>query len=448
MGKVVNFSLEAGGRGARWRNQREVANVQAEIHTVGGTIGRRAQYFVQNSPFAAAGVAAIVSNIVGPGIKPLSRHPARATRERLHAEWARWIDECDATGQSDFYGLEALIVREMAVEGESFIRFTTGADGFPLLQVLHADQVGGSLAPVTAPDGIEHDDSGRPVAYHVLPRRISDWSQYPTPTMTPVRIPAADIAHVFCPIAVGQRRGLSWLAPVLLKIREYDGMDDAALASARVRNLVSAIIRATEGEEQLRDAAEDWVPGAMISLAPGEDVTFIEPKESDAYPEFMRTHLRAIAIGLGVPYEVISGDLSQVNYSSIRAGMVEFRKRLHHWQHNIVGRQLLRPVWRRFCTAAMLAGVIPPAKLQECMRRVEFQPPKQEWVDPLKDVQASVASIDAGLTSRSAVISEMGYDPEVVDAEIAEDNARAEALGILQVARVADGGTEDEDAED
>lgn len=442
------LALEAGGRGRRWQTGAEVTNLQADIRTSGALIARRAQFYVQNNCHAAAAVRGLVANIIGPGIKPLSRHPQKSLRERLHQRWGLWIDECDVTDNSDFYGLQALVARMMAVDGEAFVRFTTGADGFPRLQVLHADQVTRDQAPVGAPDGIEHDKWGAPVAYHVLPRRTSDWQQFPAPQQTPVRLAARDVAHIFDPLEAGQRRGLSWLSPALTKISETDQMDDAALASAKIRNLISAAVTAPEGSEAMRNAAVDWVPGAMLPLDPGSDVEFFEPKESGAYGEFLQTHLRAIAVGIGVPYEVLTGDLSEVNYSSIRAGIVEFRKRLQHWQYNIIGRRLLRPVWQRFVTASMAAGIVAPAKLQDAIRLVEWQPPKQEWVDPLKDVQAGALAVDAGFTSRSAIISEMGYDPEIVDAEIAADNERAASLGILQPPAVpaVDEGADGEEA--
>ena len=40
-------------------------------------------------------------------------------------------------------------------------------------------------------------------------------------------------------------------------------------------------------------------------------------------------------------------------------------------------------------------------------------------------------AIRAGLTSRSEAISAYGYDAEDVDREIAADNARADALGLI-----------------
>jgi len=48
----------------------------------------------------------------------------------------------------------------------------------------------------------------------------------------------------------------------------------------------------------------------------------------------------------------------------------------------------------------------------------------------MKDVQAAIMAIGAGLKSRSQAISERGYDAEQVDAEIAADRERAEGLGL------------------
>jgi capsid protein len=54
-----------------------------------------------------------------------------------------------------------------------------------------------------------------------------------------------------------------------------------------------------------------------------------------------------------------------------------------------------------------------------------------QWVDPLKEADAMKAAIRSGLMSRSEAISANGYDAEDVDREIAADNARADALGLV-----------------
>ena len=52
--------------------------------------------------------------------------------------------------------------------------------------------------------------------------------------MDPLRVPAADCLHLFKPLAAGQLRGITWLAPVLLRLHELDQFEDAALVKAKV----------------------------------------------------------------------------------------------------------------------------------------------------------------------------------------------------------------------
>jgi capsid protein len=165
-----------------------------------------------------------------------------------------------------------------------------------------------------------------------------------------------------------------------------------------------------EGETDPRGAPLAGLePGSMVKLLPGEDVKFTEPGDvGGMYTEFMRVQLRAIAAGLGVTYEQLTGDLERVNYSSIRAGLLEFRRRCEQFQHQVMVFQFCRPVWRAWIEAAVVAGEI----------------------DPLKDMNAEVVAVRAGFKPRSAVINEMGYDEEVVDRQVAADNARADSLGL------------------
>ncbi|MEL6576371.1 MAG: hypothetical protein AAFQ81_10820, partial [Pseudomonadota bacterium] len=49
---------------------------------------------------------------------------------------------------------------------------------------------------------------------------------------------------------------------------------------------------------------------------------------------------------------------------------------------------------------------------------------------PLKDIQAQVLAMEAGITSRRKVVEATGYDVEEVDRENAVDAARAAELGL------------------
>jgi lambda family phage portal protein len=260
-------------------------------------------------------------------------------------------------------------------------------------------------------------------------------------TLDTARVPAEDMAHLFNPIAPGQLRGITWLAPVLLRVHELDQYEDAALVKAKVAALFTGFIRDPDGTVAglNNGSAVNGVlqvgmePGSLIPLPPGADIQFSDPADPGDYSAYTRNHIRAIASGLGLPYELVSGDLEGVTYSSIRAGLVEFRRRIEQLQHTVVVFQLCRPVWERFVRLAVLMGHLPardfdrdPAPYLAC----DWLPPRFDWVDPLKDARAEIEQIEAGLKSRSQSIAERGYDAEQVDAQIAADRAREARLGL------------------
>ena len=61
----------------------------------------------------------------------------------------------------------------------------------------------------------------------------------------------------------------------------------------------------------------------------------------------------------------------------------------------------------------------------------QWIPQGWQWADPEKEFKALLVAMRAGLISRSEAISAFGYDAEDVDREIAADNRRADALGLV-----------------
>lgn len=442
--KLLPRSFDAAGGGRRWEGAKGLDGLNASILAGANTAARRAGWYARNNPWVTAAVDSLVGNVVGAGIKPRSAHPDPQVRQRLQALWLRWTDQADGAGLADFYGLQALAVRAMVEGGESFARLGLADGPLPLhLTLIDREQVPldlhrdlGNGARIRA--GIEFDGQGRRIAFHVLPTRPGDPLQ--GPSFDPIRIAAADMVQMFKPLAAGQLRGMTWLAPVLLRLHELDQFEDAALVKAKVAALFTAFITDPDGTVGgMPGTASNGVlevgmePGSMVPLPPGADVRFSAPTESQSYGPFVKNHLRAVAAGLGLPYELVSGDLEGVTYSSIRAGLVEFRRKVEQIQHSVVVHQFCRPVWDRFVRLAVLAGHLPtrdfdrdPAAFLAC----DWLPPKFDYVDPKKDVEAELLAMGGGLKSRTQAIAERGFDAEQVDAEIAADQARAEALGL------------------
>lgn len=429
--KTRNFEAAAGGR--RWEGAGWLTNVNQSLAAGQHSIRARAQHAALNNPHAARAASAWTANVVGIGIRPQST--AGATVDEVFAAWSA---ECDAAGRTDFSGLQAAVVRSVFVAGEAFVRFRTRRpeDGLavPLqIEILDQQQVDAAFhrdlgAAGRIISGIEFDGIGRRVAYHV--RRHAPGDPLGSTQLEPSRVPAEDILHVFEPVVPGQVRGISRLAPVLLRLRDLDELADAALMRAKVEAMFGAFLQDADGQtfEGTQDGsilASGLEPGTIKILPPGASVTFSDPKNGGSnFEAFTSSQLHAIAAGLGLTYEMVSGDMTGVNYSSARVALIEFRRIVEAFRAHVLRPQFLEPVWRRVLTVAELAGVLPVGVGQG----VRWIAPAWEWVDPLKDVEADARAVEAGFKSKRQIIREWGMDPDLVAAEIAAERPVAESV--------------------
>ncbi len=457
----IKASYDAAGTGRRaagWDAPEGALNTLAVPNL--GRLRKRSRAAVRNDPYAFSAIDRRVSNLIGTGITPRARTKDAALRSALHELWGDWTDEADADGLLDFYGLQALVARMVEESGECFVRLRPRrpGDGFavPLqLQVLAPefvplDKTETARTGNRIKAGIEFDLLGRRVAYWMHrkhPGDAIDAGQY----HQLVRVPAAEVLHIFEPTEAGQLRGVPRLTPVLLRLKSLDNYDDAVLFRQEVANLFAGFIRkpTAEGSYQQVDPLTGGAPqhdsdgftpmvglepGSMQELLPGEEVEFSSPPDAgNTYVDFMRQQLQAAAAGAGIPYELLTGDMRGVNDRLMRVILNEFRRRIEQLQFGVYVHQLCRPVRAAWLDMAVLSGaVLLPdytARRREYLR-TRWVPQGWAYIHPVQDVQSRQMEIAAGLTSRSEVALRSGYDAEQIDEENAEDNARAELLGL------------------
>lgn len=433
-----------------WRATQE--NINSLLMAGGETLRARGRQLVRSNPYASNAANSFVANAVGAGIMPSSLVKTPALKDQIQKLWLRWTDEADADGLTDFYGLQGMAARAMFEAGECFVRFRPRRDqdglSVPLqLQLLESEHLPYNKNETAANGniircGIEFDKSGRRLAYHFYRNHPGD-STDPSNKGEIVRVPASEVLHVYKPVRPGQIRGVPWVAPAMVKLYLLDQYDDAELDRKKVAALFAGFITKDSPEDNILgentpdadgNAIAGLQPGTMQVLLPGEDIKFSSPADVGGnYESFQYRTLLAVCVAMGVPYTNVTGDLKAANYSSMRAGTVEFRRRLEQLQHDTLIFQLCRPVWQRWFEQAVLAGAlnIPGfARAPQDYTAVKWIPPKWEWVDPLKDRQAEKIAQEMGWKARSDIIEAEGYDAAEVDQRIADDQERAESLGI------------------
>lgn len=450
---------EPGGGGWRIRGYTPSnAGINTLVESGGDALVAWSRDQVRKNAYAANALETWTSNVVGTGIRPQFMHSNPKIRKRLSELWAQWVDAADANGALDFYGLQGLVCRASREAGEVITRkrFRRAGDvqTVPLqLQVLEAehlprrlnrDEPNGNVIRA----GIEFNKIARREAYHLYRERPNERVLYPGAGDT-VRVPADQVIHNFEVIRPGQHRGQPWFTPVLVKLYELDKYDSLEMQRKTVAAAITYLFEEDNPEDsvleetiQSDDPAADGVAVGVIEA--GSSVVLprgLTAKPSSAadltgqYEAFYKVNLRATAKGLGLTYFQLSGDMSDTTYSSSRIDLLEFRRRCERYQYQVMVFQFCRPVLRAWLEAAALAGEIDARDYtvnQAEYMKVEWRPPKWDWVDPEKDIKAEILMIDNLLKPRSATINELGYDEEQVDEQISVDQDREKKLGLIR----------------
>lgn len=459
------------GRGTQgWRTAGTSAD--AEISAAGSLLRDRMRDLVRNDPLAAQAVQVLVNNIVGPGIRPRAKGKNKKLNKQVDALWAQFSAGCDWHGHTDFHGLTALAVREMIEGGEvlAIQRFQRRGNGrsVPLkIELREGDHLDDAKVSFTAngprvEQGIEYDAEGRRVAYWMFPDHPGGTSRTFARRMTSERVPAGRVAHLFERQRV-QSRGVPWGVAAMRGLRDFGDWHTAELVRKKTEACLVGIVIADDFEAggvgaaqvstrptdpYLRDASgvqvESFEPGMFAYSNGARDVKFSQPGSTANVQEWSRTQMQIIAAGFRVPYALMTGDLSQANFSSNRAGLNEFRRMVDQLQWQCVIPMFCQPIWDWFIQACNVQGLIDVAEMP-----VEWAPPRFESVNPKQDAEADIAEVRAGFATRSQKIAARGYDPQEVLDEWASDAKAADAVSLVfdsDPRRVAKAGTSQADS--
>jgi len=420
----------------------------------------RSREMARNNALASGAIDSFVSSMVGSGIVPRWQIKDNIDlKEEVQELWNDSIQDFDVEGQLDFYGQQSLAARSMIESGECFVQKVYRRSNSGLLvpiqfkilepdlldETYNVDLSNGNIIRM----GIEFNRLGERIAYHMYQDHPGEYHSFRTNSYTRKRIPARYILHLGRPLRPGQIRYRPWLSSVLLKLRDIDQCDDAELVRRKTTAMFGGFFtRSMDTDAGMPEifgdvsdqgsGSADLVglePGTFTELPPGFDVQFSQPHDvSGNYLDWIRQQLRTVARGLGVSYEQLSGDLENVNYSSIRAGLTEFRRMCTSMVNNTIIRQLCRPVAQAWLESAVLTGAISIPDFTDNRRkyyRIKWQPEAFDWVDPAKEQEAYKDAVRCGFMSRDQVIATLGSDAEVVDAQNAADNERADRYGLI-----------------
>lgn len=452
-------------------------SVNADLDASLVVMRARARALAQSNEYGRRFLSQVASNVVGRAGPKLQvrayqsqRDPATgapvldvAANDAVEIHYARWCEHADIGGRMSFAQLLRVVAKSVARDGEALVRPIRDRK-LPYgmaLQLLEADRIDETLNMRLSNgnairQGVEIDSVCRAVAVWVKTKHPGE--TYGGGTRDVERIPMGDIYHVFLPERAEQVRGYSWFHAILLRAAQLHGYNEAAVLAARIgASKIAALERAEEAPDVVATMADGQIGGAMqmnveagelFELPPGYKLSSWNPDYPHAnYESFVKTALRGIASGLDVATHNLSGDMTDVNYSSARIAELGEREIWMMLQDWLIG-SLIKPIYLEWLNIALLRGditfeqsgkALPVDKYAKFATASRFQGRRWRWVDPSKEVDANTQGVALGITSRTRIAAEQGDDFDDVLDELKQEQAALDAAGLRPAEKPAAG---------
>ena len=355
--------------------------------------------------------------------------------EKLFDRWAYNPDRFSIDGALSFDLFQQTVEKIRVQDGECFIRIHTNngqiqieiIDAARLTQLNNQFMSNGNYIS----NGIEFDKYHRPVNYYFC---TFNPVNYQFNTTDYEVIPANEICHYFIADIQGQERGIPDMVATSKLMTDLQNFTEAALTAKRVSASSMAFITNNSDTTQvdlIDDNREEVTPvyteyfeaGFIGELGEGQDIKTITPTNGvDGIDVFTNELMNQISMGLNVTKQALLSDTSNASFSAARLTeklqVTTFRTRT-----NVLISKVLKPIYAAWLKNEMLHNNTLNLSFSDfddliCARFISQKPIS---LDPVKDIQAEVMQLDAGLKSKIQVIAELGGDPVKVLAEIAKE---------------------------
>jgi lambda family phage portal protein len=411
----------------------------------------RSRELAINNSYAKKAPWIIANNIVGMGILLTPTIPDVVKEGKIKkfpkadnwlkvvaAAWKEWADElyADYNGDFNFYGLQHLVIRTKVVSGEVLavrrrVPVAVNKYGFQIL-ILEGDYIDTSkdTGIIAGPNGYTY----KGVKFDKDHKRVGIWLWDAHPSEGAYKstfYEMKDIIHFYEVERTGQMRGVPDSSASMTTQRDFADYMDAELLQKKGAACFSAIVQKNELPEtdttQQGEQLEELQPGAIQYLQPGETIHFPDLPQNPGLESFVKVQLRAIAAGYLMPYENLTGDLSNVTFISGRLGQLDFKKQVEYWQQTSFIPKFCERVFQWFIESAKIAVGLP----EDITVKGKWTAPRWQMMDPTKEILAMKEEVRAGFASWEEKVREMGGDPKEVLEEMITNQKDFIAAGLM-----------------
>ena len=371
----------------------------------------------------------------------------------IESRWKRWVkkENCDIAQRLSWLDMQNLFVQTLFTDGEVLIQFIPNADNdFKFaINFLDCDLIdenkNGHNGNNEIRMGVEFDNkTKRPVAYYLFDKNPHEnYLHYGSSSSK--RVSAENLMHVYMIERPNQSRGFSPISSCIKELKMLHAYAEAELIASRVGASSMGFITSPSGDGYVGEntASDGFSPmmnveaGTIQQLPQGTDFKQFQTNHpTTAFDPFIKTILRQISAGLNVSYNDLSNDLTSVNYSSIRQGALIDRDYYKTIQQFVID-HFTKPIYERWLKMYLTIAddqlsPLPMAKYDKFSSCV-FIPRNFEWIDPLKEMNAQVTGLKAGVVTLSDVVGKYGRDVETHFEQLQQERKLAEDFDINYV---------------
>jgi lambda family phage portal protein len=193
----------------------------------------------------------------------------------------------------------------------------------------------------------------------------------------------------------------------------------------------------TAGGQDLPAEAD---PGSLLDLrGTGAKLELWDPQHPSAnFDPYANRMAHYVAMGWGLSYATLTGDVSQSNYSSTKVGQQPERDHFRRLQSFIIDHVIDR-LYRDWLAMALLNQKIPGITDYNVDRwtNVVWQPRGWQSPDPLKDAQASLIMVAAAADTLTNIAAQDGRDLEEIAEERQSEIKMLKSYGVDSVLPIA-----------
>jgi lambda family phage portal protein len=235
------------------------------------------------------------------------------------------------------------------------------------------------------------------------------------------RVPARNVIHPFIHYRPQQTRELPWMASAMADMGMLAGYEEAETVGARLASAKMGVWETEDGSpytgpgDGSGNLLTNAEPGSLEWGPRGAKLKIIDWQHPNSnMPAFIKTKLRGIAGALGVSYNTLADDMESVNFSSGRLGFQlprEIAMELQEWFGEDVMDELFGD-WLDFELSLNPARPLEPLRADrfEKYNAPTWRGQRWDYIEPVKDAQAAVMRINAGLSTPEMECADRGID--------------------------------------